>query len=439
MNQGEAAALFALMRLKDARAAGYEVHAVIRNCDGASDGINGGIVEPTEYGQILAYERAYRNVPLQPLNYLECHGTGTVLGDRTELASVNKYFHPLPPVGSVKANVGHTIGAAGAVATMKAVKIIEQKVIPRMPNFQTPNPAVPNLIHKDNFHIPEGDNVRIGVSSFGFGGANFHMVMDEYRNEPLIPSTPAASDFKFVWNGSATIDLDFVYELFASSKIKIPPVSLPHFDKTIIGAALAAEKLFGELNLRLSPQNRELIGVLSTTNNVLERFRDCYDKVTWMELAVRAEGKERERLFQEISQRYLPITEDTFPGALSNLIAGKVTKDFDLKGVNFNIAAEKAGLGIALSYARSMLKNRSGGFLIVHADEEISPDGTEIRQKTIQAVLVSDLEFALKADLPIAFEITDLETERIRSTTADVRNSTRPLIERETRPPSLEL
>ena len=67
MNQGEAAALFALMRLEDAKKEGLQIHGVIRGCDGSSDGINGGLVEPTERGQVLAYEKTYEDVPMHPL------------------------------------------------------------------------------------------------------------------------------------------------------------------------------------------------------------------------------------------------------------------------------------------------------------------------------------------------------------------------------------
>lgn len=421
MNQGEAAALFALMRLKDARAEGFPIYGVIRNCDGSSDGIHGGIVEPTEHGQVLAYERAYRNVPLEDVSYIECHGTGTVLGDKTELASINKFFHPLPPIGSVKANVGHTIGAAGAVALMKALKIIENKVIPIMPNYKKCGSKTPHMIHRENHSLADLDQIRIGVSSFGFGGANFHLVLDSYQGEvPVSAPVQSADSFRFVMNGEVEVDLEFARELLASSKVKIPPVSLPFFDDVIIGAALATEQLFNRLNIRLSPQLRENVGVISVTNGFLDCFEDCHDKVAYLELAVRMTDKDpksaivREKLKAEL-EKFLPITEDTFPGALNNLIAGKITKDHDLKGVNFNISGEKAGLGLALSYASSLLKGRSGAFVLIDVLEDPDIEQGRLKRKAVRAYLVSDLEFALKANLPIAAEVTAIHAERRRA------------------------
>lgn len=170
MNQGEAAALFTLMRLSDAKKQGRSILGVIRNCEGSSDGIQGGIVEPTERGQVLAYERAYNDVPMQPLDFLECHGTGTVVGDRTEKLSTAKYFHPLPPIGSVKANVGHTVCAAGAVSLVKALKIIENKIIPGMPRLKQVAKDTLHRIPQKNLPISHQENVRIGVSSLALVG-----------------------------------------------------------------------------------------------------------------------------------------------------------------------------------------------------------------------------------------------------------------------------
>lgn len=414
MNQGEAAALFALMRLSDAKAKGLKIYGVIRNCDGSSDGINGGLVEPTERGQVLAYERAYKDVPLEPLSYLECHGTGTKIGDRTELASSAKFFHPLPLIGSVKANVGHTIGAAGSVSLTKALKIIENKTIPRMPHFKNPIPGFSHPINTQNVELPHDKNVRIGVSSFGFGGANYHLVIDEYKNEELLTPTTSQAEFKFLLNGTATIDLEFVEELLAASRIKVPPVSLPHYDPAVLGGTLVTEKLFRELNLNLSPQLREQIGVISTSNNFLDRFVSCHDKAANLEVRERLDQtklKNGEYPFMtERMKEFLPITEDTFPGALNNLIAGKVTKDFDLKGINFNISAEKTSLGIAMMYAKAFLMKTSGAFILLNFNEVLYQG--QLKRTSAEAWLVSDQEFTLKADLPVLNEISAIRPQR---------------------------
>lgn len=411
MNQGEGAAIFALMRLSRAKAKGYPVLGVIRNCDGSSDGALGGMVEPTEYGQNLAYDRAYQEVPLAPLTYLECHGTGTKLGDKTELQSTAKFFHPLPPIGSIKANVGHTIAAAGAMSLVKALKIIEHRMIPKMPNFRKIEKKYPHVIHRDNFPIPADQDVRIGISSFGFGGANYHMVLDSYNGEDFHPTQrQPRRDFKFLLNGVAEVDLNFVYELLSTSRFKIPPVALPYADPAILGGMIAVEKLMTGLGVRLSQKQKEKIGVISNSNSYLARLSDSYERIGFLELYRRLdENKQTDELLKKYMPNDLTVTEDTFMWALNNLIAGRITKDFDLKGPNFNLACEKASLGASLSHARTLLKCESGAYIILSMDEDTIPNEFRLARTKVRALLVSDLEYSLAAELPIDMEIKNIQ------------------------------
>jgi|GEM_PF-4706057 len=410
INQGEAAGVFALMRLDTARAAGYPVHGVIRNCDGSSDGALGGMVEPTEYGQTLAYERAYAGVPIQPLTYLECHGTGTGLGDQTELTSSSKFFHPLPPIGSVKANLGHTIAAAGAVSLVKALKIIEHRTIPRMPRFQKIRKGFSHQVPTENISLASDDQIRIGISSFGFGGANFHLVLDEYRGEvPERPRRGPRKAFQMVLCGASEIDLNYVNELFGSSRFKVPPLSLPYADPTVLGGILAIEKITNSFRMRLSQKQRESVGVISNSNSFLERIFDCYERICHLEILRRMDSAKAEKFLAQNPLPGLPITEDSFMWALNNLIAGRITKDFDLKGPNFNVACEHASLGLTLSYARSLLRSQPGAYFILKADEELSLDSFTLRRPLMKALFVSELDFAFEANLPILSKFEEIE------------------------------
>lgn len=415
MNQGEAGALFALTTLANAKKENLRIYGVIRNCDGSSDGALGGMVEPTEYGQQLAYERAYSEVPLYPLSYLECHGTGTKLGDKTELSSTAKFFHPLPPIGSVKANVGHTIAAAGAVSMVKALKTIEHRTVPQMPNFRRMEKKWPHTINKENLSLNSEETIRVGVSSFGFGGANFHLVLDEYRNEELDkPNTN--KDFKFLLNGSAEIDLAYVNELFSASRFKIPPVSLPYADPAVLGAMLAVDKLFSGLGAKLSQKMREKIGVVSNTNAYLERLYNCFERAGYLEFYRRMDDPERSARFEERAMpNQLPFTEDTFMWALNNLVAGRVTKEFDLKGPNFNLACEKASLGFTLDAVKSVLEITSGAYIVLSYEENLAKSSYRMERSKVTAYMVSDLQFSLAAALPIAFEIKQIKQKRIES------------------------
>lgn len=133
---------FVLQRLADALAQGHAIHGIIAGCGGASDGRGSSLFSPTSGGQTLAYSRAYRQAGPRVPDYVECHGTGTEVGDRTEMTSLGRFFVDVPlRVGSVKALIGHTkgaAGAAGAAGLLKAVLAMRHRQIPPSPYFAEP-------------------------------------------------------------------------------------------------------------------------------------------------------------------------------------------------------------------------------------------------------------------------------------------------------------
>jgi acyl transferase domain-containing protein/acyl carrier protein len=191
---GEGAALFVLKRLEDAERAGDPVFAVLRGIGAASDGRGKGITAPNPIGQRLAVERAWANAGLPPASasLVEGHGTSTRVGDVVEVASLTEAFGGgIPPrsiaLGSVKSNVGHLKGAAGAAGLLKAVLALRDKALPPSLNFETANPDI--AFERSPFQVntslrewpaPDCGVRRAGVSAFGFGGTNFHAVLEEY-------------------------------------------------------------------------------------------------------------------------------------------------------------------------------------------------------------------------------------------------------------------
>ena len=192
---GEGAALFVVKRLADAVRAGDRIYAVVRGVGSASDGRGKGITAPNPVGQRLAVERAWRNAGLSPAEctLIEGHGTSTSVGDAVELSSLMEAFsqaHVAPgsiALGSVKSNIGHLKGAAGAAGMLKTTLALHDKVLPPSLNFERPNPnldwtASPFAVNTElrDWDVA-GDRARVaGVSAFGFGGTNFHLVMEEY-------------------------------------------------------------------------------------------------------------------------------------------------------------------------------------------------------------------------------------------------------------------
>jgi acyl transferase domain-containing protein/NAD(P)-dependent dehydrogenase (short-subunit alcohol dehydrogenase family) len=192
---GEGAAVFLLKRLADAERDGDNIYAVLRGIAGSSDGKGKGITAPNPVGQKLAVERAWRNAGVSPTagTLIEGHGTSTRVGDVVEvqsMAEVLSSFHlPVGSValGSVKSNMGHLKGAAGAAGLLKTVLALRDKVLPPSVNCQRPNPEM-DFAHSPLFVNTElkpwtvaADSVRrAGLSAFGFGGTNFHAVLEEY-------------------------------------------------------------------------------------------------------------------------------------------------------------------------------------------------------------------------------------------------------------------
>jgi acyl transferase domain-containing protein/NAD(P)-dependent dehydrogenase (short-subunit alcohol dehydrogenase family) len=183
-----------LKSLDKALADNDPILAVIRGFGCSSDGKGKSLWAPREEGQILAVQRAYGEY-LSPtrLGYIEAHATSTAVGDATEMAALTKALaeklagHPKIPVGSVKANIGHTLETAGLAALAKVVLAIRHQSIPPVANVRTPNPnidwdASPLYLPRKLQAWEPKDSLprRAGVNSFGIGGLNAHVVVEEF-------------------------------------------------------------------------------------------------------------------------------------------------------------------------------------------------------------------------------------------------------------------
>src|SRR5579885_823962 len=213
---GEGAAVLLLKRLADAERDGDKIYAVLRGVDGASDGKGKGITAPNPIGQKLAIERAWQNAGLSPATatLMEGHGTSTRVGDVVEVAGMTEVLsgcHLAPgavALGSVKSNIGHLKGAAGAAGLLKTVLALHDKVLPPDAPFERLNPDIdfarcPLYVNTElQPWSAVADGVRrAGVSAFGFGGTNFHTVLEEYiphrltgngKRRVAVTDTPAA-------------------------------------------------------------------------------------------------------------------------------------------------------------------------------------------------------------------------------------------------------
>ncbi len=190
---GEGSAAFLLKRLVDAERDGDRIYAVIRGIGAASDGKGKGITAPNPIGQQLATERAWNDAGLDPATatLLEAHGTSTKVGDVVEVESLAPVFKGAAKgqiaLGSAKSNIGHLKAAAGAAGLLKATWAVHEKVLPPTLNAEPPNPGIDfastpfQLNHElREWKVSNGTPRRCGVSAYGFGGTNFHVVLEEH-------------------------------------------------------------------------------------------------------------------------------------------------------------------------------------------------------------------------------------------------------------------
>ena len=193
---GEGIGVVVLKRLVDAKRDGDRIYSVILGTGASSDGKSLGLTAPRAEGQSRALELAYRRAatPINDVELMEAHGTGTVVGDRTELESMTAMFargqhDPATcTLGSVKSQIGHTKCAAGIASLIKVSLALHRGVLPPTLGIEQPNKGYTSgsspFVFRDTacpWPAPESGQRIAAVSAFGFGGTNFHAVM---RNHP---------------------------------------------------------------------------------------------------------------------------------------------------------------------------------------------------------------------------------------------------------------
>lgn len=187
---GEGCGFVLLMRHEDALDQQRRIHAVIRGWGISSDGA-GGITRPEVAGQLLALGRAYHRAGfgIETVPYFEGHGTGTKVGDTTELLALSTARRQASSevcpgvIGSVKANIGHTKAAAGVAGLIKSAMAVSARILPPTTACEQPHSLLSGesaalRVLSEGQPWPAGEYVRAGVSSMGFGGINVHVVLE---------------------------------------------------------------------------------------------------------------------------------------------------------------------------------------------------------------------------------------------------------------------
>jgi acyl transferase domain-containing protein/phosphopantetheinyl transferase/acyl carrier protein/predicted hotdog family 3-hydroxylacyl-ACP dehydratase len=273
---GEGLGIVVLKRRADAERDGDKIYALIKGVGIASDGRALGLLTPRVEGEELALRRAYESSGISPqtVGLIEAHGTGTPVGDVTEIQALTRVFGPRngPPrcaVGSVKSMIGHTMPASGAAGVIKAALALHHKILPPTLHCDTPNPKLelertPFYINTETrpwIHGAADAPRRAGVNAFGFGGINAHLILEEYTgtDESTAPSLLQSWDSELVLLQGESLQ-----------ELRQTVHSLEHYLKT--AADIAIRDVAYTFNTQQPPRTYRLAMVAASIEELLKKL-----------------------------------------------------------------------------------------------------------------------------------------------------------------------
>ncbi len=449
---GEGAGMVVLKRLSDALADNDTIHAVIKGGGLSNDGKGQHVLSPNTKGQVKAFERAYESAQLDPasVHYVECHATGTPLGDKVELTSMETFFTPYlkqskqkaPLVGSVKSNLGHLLTAAGMPAMTKVILSMKHGVIPASINIENKQHS-PQQIFSANEICSENtlwqdERKRAGVSVFGFGGANAHMVFEapptqkqkKIRNpkpnagqvsmaivgmDAHFGSCENLAEFECMlledkhlfrplpekrWKGLEqesfiqgafhdqipqgayleSFDLDFL-------NFKLPP----HIDERLIPQQLLLMKVVDRAlhDAKLEKGGKVAVLVAMGTELELHQIRARVNLNAQFEELWSSQGK----AFSDTQKQSIELETknsihhkaqlNQYTSAIGNIMASRIASLWDFSGPAFTVSAEENSAFCALELAQLMLHNNEVDAVVVAAvDLSASVESLLLRQQS---------------------------------------------------------
>ncbi len=206
--RGEGAGLVLLKPLDRALEDGDPIHAIIRGSAINNDGFSNGLTSPSPAAQAAMLRAAYATAEVSParVHYVEAHGTGTMLGDPIEAGALGEVLGRHPDrrqplrIGSAKTNIGHLEAAAGMAGLIKTIEALKHRRLPASLHFERPNPNIDFTglrleVQADFTPWPGDDDALLaGVSSFGFGGTNAHVVLESFQPPRPVVLPVAAHD-----------------------------------------------------------------------------------------------------------------------------------------------------------------------------------------------------------------------------------------------------
>jgi acyl transferase domain-containing protein/3-hydroxymyristoyl/3-hydroxydecanoyl-(acyl carrier protein) dehydratase len=393
---GEGAGFVALMRLPEALAAGAPVLGVIRGIGLSNDGRGRGLLSPAEEGQERAMRLAYAAAGLAPetVSLLECHATGTPVGDAVEARSTARIFADCPdlPIGSVKSNVGHLLAAAGMSGLLKVVGALRAGVRPATLGAERPLAELrgtPLRVLAEQEPWPGAR--RAALSAFGFGGTNAHLLVDAWdggvatggpapvRAVPGPPErdTPIAVVAIGARVGDGTGTEDFRRALFdgerpgpatgvdvAWTDLCFPPQAL---ENTLAPQILVLEAAREAVRGVTLPRERTMVLVGTGVDAEVARAGARWRAPHWLEQAGVPAGSD---LLARAQDAFTPpMNAERVVGSLPNLVANRINTQLDLAGPGFAVFAEESSGLVALGLAARAIRAGEAAAALVGATD----------------------------------------------------------------------
>ena len=373
----EGATLVALMRLDDAVRERREVLGVIRGIGLANDGAAGGFLTPVRAGQERAMRAAYRSAGLDPasVTLLECHATGTTVGDAVELASAAVIFADCAdlPFGSSKGNLGHLLTASAAAGLLKILAAMRTGIRPANVGTDEPIAAGGLRLLRENERWEEPR--RAAISAFGFGGNNAHLILDapDTRDDTIRRSAPrpkAPVDAAIVAIGARVGDGESLADLRNAllagvaggvarsvvhvevDRLRFPPNDLAVAAPQALVLEAAREAVAG---LRLPQDTMVLVGM------------GCDPDGARAQASVRHACWAAHHGVPDRADFGAVFSAEQVVGAMANVYANRIGVQLDLTGPAFAVSAEEASGPAALQVAARALRNGEVGAAIVGA------------------------------------------------------------------------
>lgn len=380
----EGASFVALKRLKDAIRDDDKIFGVIRGIGLSNAGREGNFIAPSATAEASCIRKAYEQADIDPIDipYIECHATGTVIGDSVEVKAIKTIFGPSHPLvlSSLKSNYGHMMSNAGIASVVRTLGCLNNDYFPMTPNTDTLNSEFDLTSYRVlQERSPWRGNKIAGINSFGLGGSNGHMIVELFDKSILNKKTK----FNKVKNEAVAVvalgvktsfskdNEDFSNIIFSSERLQsdsnnhsiknikinpkkafVPPIDLKHTQ----GQQLLLLPVLEEALAQISTFDKEDTGVYMGMGIDPESARFLINmRVDFFinKLLPKAVNVDIENIKERLSP---PLDGSNTTGILSHLVANRLSHVLDSKGPSFTVSCEELSGDVALKSAIAALQ-----------------------------------------------------------------------------------